>query len=160
MKLLKGFTFIEILIVMIIVGLLAYIAIPNILRTQGSLKEKAIRESLNSFHEANDSFRKSQNPPRYAASLDELVDAKPGQLRYLDMTWKTPVRDGYKLSYLASDEEVGGAYSMLAVPLSNSQAAKETYCIDQKGSILMSKGGKNAPTASKSGCFGGAAIAA
>ena len=46
----KGFTFIELLIVVAILALLAYIAIPNMLKTHMSVNEKAMKLALRDFH--------------------------------------------------------------------------------------------------------------
>ena len=82
----SGFTFIEFVIILVILVLLAYIALPNMLRTYISENEKAIKIDLRAFNAANDAFRKAQIPPNYASDIKDLVTPKVGP-SYLESSW-------------------------------------------------------------------------
>ena len=56
----KGFTLVEIMIVVAIIALLAAIAIPNLLRARHNANESAAIGSMRTFSSALESFRAAQ----------------------------------------------------------------------------------------------------
>jgi len=69
-----GFTLIELLVVVTIVGLLAGIAVVNVLNAQRKAAENVLRADLALMRQAIDNF--SADKQRYPSSLEELVEAK------------------------------------------------------------------------------------
>jgi general secretion pathway protein G len=69
----RGFTLIELMIVMAIIGILSAIAIPSFVRSVQRAKEAALKEDLHTMRSAIDSYTvdKQQAPQ----SLDDLVQA-------------------------------------------------------------------------------------
>ncbi len=149
----RGFTLVEIVIILAIVGLLAFIAVPNVLRLQINTNENDVKSALRNFSSAAEIFRAAQNPPTYPASIAVLTGSVPA---YLDVSW-TGTKHGYHFSY-AVPVAPSNTYSLLAVPLKAGRTAINIYCIDQSGVIVGSINGGNAPTADAAGCAGGAAI--
>lgn len=81
-----GFTLVELLVVMTIIGLLLSIAAPRYIGSVGRAKEAALQTNLRQIREAIDKHRADTG--RYPASLQQLVEA-----RYLRALPMDPVTD-------------------------------------------------------------------
>jgi general secretion pathway protein G len=69
----QGFTLIELMIVMVIIGILATIAIPAYTHTVKTAREAVLREDLNTMRRAIDSY--TIDKEKAPQSLDDLVQA-------------------------------------------------------------------------------------
>ncbi len=70
----KGFTLIEILIVMTLIGILVAIIIPNYSNSTKKAREAVLKENLFQIRDAINKFYMDKR--KYPASLDELVSSK------------------------------------------------------------------------------------
>jgi general secretion pathway protein G len=70
----RGFTLIELIVVMAVIALLVSIAAPRYFRSIDRAKENALRTSLNVLRDALDQFASDKG--RYPESLVELVDSR------------------------------------------------------------------------------------
>jgi len=81
-----GFTLIELMIVMAIIGVLAAIAIPSYVNTVRRAKEAALREDLHTMRDAISSY--TVDKEKAPSGLDDLVQAG-----YLKTVPKDPMTD-------------------------------------------------------------------
>src|SRR5215471_14561602 len=80
MKSIKGFTLIELMIVVVIIGILAAIAIPNFIAMQNRAKEGSTKANMHTLQLASEDYG-VQNNGVYATTLDatHIYNLLPGQ---------------------------------------------------------------------------------
>jgi type IV pilus assembly protein PilA len=130
----KGFTLVEIMIVVAIIALLAAIAIPNLLRARHNANEAAAIASLKTISVACESFRAAQTSPAYPATLTALSSATPP---YIDTTLadavdKTSSRQGYFFTYSTTGRN---QYTCLATPEVINTTGTRIFRVDETGVI-------------------------
>ena len=89
----KGFTLVEIMIVVAIVALLAAIAIPNLLRARLNANDSAAKATLQALATAIESYAAAEGT--YPSNISILTGANPP---YLNEDLTSGVRHGYNLS--------------------------------------------------------------
>ncbi|TAK96254.1 MAG: prepilin-type N-terminal cleavage/methylation domain-containing protein [Aquabacterium sp.] len=89
----RGFTLIELIVVLAIIALLASLVAPRYNHTVDNAREGTLRTSLNVMRDAIDKFAADKN--RYPDSLDELVSA--GYLRRVPDDPLTGRRDSWQM---------------------------------------------------------------
>jgi general secretion pathway protein G len=105
----RGFTLIELIVVMAIVALLASIAAPRYFQSIERSKENALRTSLNVMRDAIDQF--SADKGRYPDSLEELASQR--YLRQIPVDPLTGREDSWVVLPPAPDNDLrGGVYDL------------------------------------------------
>jgi type IV pilus assembly protein PilA len=135
----KGFTLVEIMIVVAIIALLAAIAIPNLLRARHNANEAAAIASLKTISASCESFRAAQTPPRYPANLAELGNAVPP---YIDgvlagATAAGTARQGYFFTYASPAATRINRYTCLATPATIGTTGTRIFFVDESGVIRI-----------------------
>ncbi|MBN1405181.1 MAG: prepilin-type N-terminal cleavage/methylation domain-containing protein [Candidatus Omnitrophica bacterium] len=124
----KGFTLVEIMIVVAIIALLAAIAIPNLLRARHNANEAAAQASLRTISSACESFLGANNT--YPASLAALAAATPP---YIDATLAAGTKQGYTFAYTRGAN--GLTYTCTGTPINTGVTGTRVFSIDQSGVI-------------------------
>lgn len=92
-----GFTLVELMIVMLIIGVLAAVAIPSFISSIRNAKEAALKEDLHVLRDAIDSYTMDKN--KAPQSLDDLV-----QSGYLKSIPEDPMTHSRETWVTASDD--------------------------------------------------------
>ena len=136
----KGFTLVEIMIVVAIIALIAAIAIPNLLRARHNANEGAAVGNVHTLVAALESYRAAQTPPTYPAVLTDLSGATPP---YCDAVLASGARQGYNFTYTRAS---ASQYTLNANPATSGVTGTRGFFSDESGVIRVNQSGAAAVT--------------
>src|ERR1043165_1563816 len=97
----RGFTLIELIVVVTIIGILAAVAVVNVKNAQRKAQETALRDDLTQMRKAIDNFYADKQ--RYPTDLNELV---PDYLRKIPLDPITKQADWEQIQDVPKPDEV------------------------------------------------------
>lgn len=155
----RGFTLVEIMIVVAIIALIAAIAIPNLLRARHNANETAAIGNTKTVVDAMESFRANQAPTSYpgagvtsgGVAVTGLAGLSTTNPPYIDAILAGGTRQGYTFTYTPGAARVvtlGGTnfnvydtYTLTAAPVTVGTTGTRRFFVDQSGVIRVNDTG-------------------
>ncbi len=140
----KGFSLIELLIVVAIILIIAAISIPNLLRARISANEASAVASLRTINTAMISYNSSYPTVGFAANLASLGGSCTGSTVptstagcLIDSTLASGTKSGYTFVATASGSAPAGAYFTYANPLTSNSTGVRSFCSVQDAVVRV-----------------------
>lgn len=162
----KGFSLIELLIVVAIILIIAAIAVPNLLRSRMAANEASAASALRTLGTANITYSSTYNigfagllahlgaGAAVTTSSSDLLDSvlsglNPGPTA-------TPIKSGYMFTYVApnatpSATTPNGTFGIEATPTAAGSSGTSTFCMDMGNVVLRDPLG-GATSVAATGC--------
>lgn len=144
----KGFSLIELLIVVTIILIIAAIAIPNLMRNKIQANETAAVETLRTLNGSVLLYSNSYGG--FPHALSDLGPAPGGTAAtsasadLIDSVLASGVKSGYRFAYAAVATDPAGnvlSYSITATPVVAGSTGQRSFFTDQSGTIRNTSSG-------------------
>jgi type IV pilus assembly protein PilA len=143
----KGFSLIELLIVVAIILIIAAIAIPNLMKSKIQANEAAAVETLKTLDTSVVMY--STTYGGFPHSIADLGPSTGGATTsasadLIDSVLATGVKAGYRYTYAVTSSDPSGnvlSYSITATPVSPGVTGQRSFYTDQSGTIRSTTNG-------------------
>lgn len=139
----KGFTLVEIMIVVAIIALLAAIAIPNLLRARLQANESAAQAALKTLATAQISYRSANTA---YGTLVQLSGATPP---YIDSVLGGGTKNGYDFAVIQTND----TFVANATPDTPNVTGVREFCITEDGVVRSDAGGAITAATTRDQCI-------
>ena len=140
----KGFTLIELMIVVAIIAIIAAIAIPNLLRSRMSANESGAAGAMRTISTAEVSFQTAAVSPdalgvgQYGTLLE--LSAPPAGAPFIDGVLGAGTKHGYLFVAAPLGAPGSPVYTCTAAPSDPGKTGNKTYFVDESGVIRYDPG--------------------
>jgi type IV pilus assembly protein PilA len=135
----KGFSLIELLVVVAIIMVIVAMAIPNVLRTRMTANETSAVGSLSTLNSACITYLTIYGGyPATLASMGPGDAVGPNAADLIDSVLSSGTKSGYNFVYSAGQKDANGrvnTYSIKADPSSPGTTGQKSFFTDQSGAI-------------------------